>query len=55
MVCTPVHRFELEVPASTLGGVLSLLANVGAVPLTTEPGAAAVVLTGDVPAEPCTA
>jgi ribosomal protection tetracycline resistance protein len=50
-VCTPVHRFELEVPASTLGAVLSLLASVGAVPLTTEPGTASVVLTGDVPAD----
>ena len=37
VVCEPVHRFELEVPASALGPALSLLARAGGVPLTTEP------------------
>ena len=53
VVCEPVHRFELEVPASVLGPTLSLLAQAGGVPLTTEPRGAgsSVVVTGDVPAD----
>jgi ribosomal protection tetracycline resistance protein len=50
VVCEPIHRFELEVPEGSLSGVLSLLAKVGAVPLTTEPHGSVVVLSGDVPA-----
>jgi ribosomal protection tetracycline resistance protein len=51
VVCVPVHRFELEVPATALGPTLSLLAQAGGVPLTTEPRGDAVVVTGDVPAD----
>jgi ribosomal protection tetracycline resistance protein len=50
-VCEPVHRFELEVPATTLGASLSLLAQAGGVPLSTEPRGSAVVVTGEVPAD----
>jgi len=50
VVCEPVHHFELEVPQDTLSAVLSLLAEVGAVPLTTDPRPAVVVLAGDLPA-----
>jgi ribosomal protection tetracycline resistance protein len=51
VVCEPVHRFELEVPATTLGACLSLLAQAGGVPLATEPRGSSVVVTGDVPAD----
>ena len=54
VVCEPVHRFELEVPAGSLGPTLSLLAQAGGVPLTTEPrgpSGSSVVVTGDVPAD----
>jgi ribosomal protection tetracycline resistance protein len=51
VVCQPVHRFELEVPAGSLGPVLSLLAHAGGVPLTTQTRGGGVLLTGDVPAE----
>ena len=51
VVCEPVHRFVLEVPASSLGPTMSLLARVGGVPLTTEPRGYSVVVTGDVSAD----
>jgi ribosomal protection tetracycline resistance protein len=54
VVCEPVHRFELEVPSGVLGPTLSLLAQTGGVPLSTEPRGASgssVVVTGDVPAD----
>jgi len=54
VVCEPVHRFELEVPTGSLGPTLSLLAQAGGVPLTTEPrgpSGSSVVVTGDVPAD----
>ena len=35
-VCEPLHALHLELPADTLGPVLSLLARLGGVPLTTE-------------------
>ena len=50
VVCEPVHRFELEVPAPSLGPALSLFSQAGGVPLTTETRGPAVVVTGDVPA-----
>jgi ribosomal protection tetracycline resistance protein len=54
VVCEPVHRFELEVPADALGPTLALLAQAGGVPLTTEPrgtSGSSVVVTGVVPAD----
>ena len=51
VVCEPVHRVVLEVPAPSLGPTRSLLARVGAVPLTTEPCGDYVVVTGDVSAD----
>ena len=51
VVCEPVHRFVLEVPASSLGPTMSLLAKMGAVPLTTEPRGPSVAITGDVSAD----
>jgi ribosomal protection tetracycline resistance protein len=50
VVCEPVHRFELEVPARSLGPALSLFSQAGGVPLTTETRGPAMVVTGDVPA-----
>ncbi len=50
VVCEPVHHFDLEVPDDTLAATLSLLAKVGAVPLSTQPRRPMVVLAGDVPA-----
>lgn len=50
VVCEPVHTFTLDVPADTLGAVLSVLARLGAVPLTTSLGGSVYVLEGDVPA-----
>jgi ribosomal protection tetracycline resistance protein len=51
VVCEPVHQFEREAPASTLGAVLSLLAQIGGGPLTTDPRGPSVVVSGDVPAD----
>ena len=50
VVCEPVHRFDLEVPDSTLAATLALLSRAGAVPLTTQPRSPATVLSGEVPA-----
>jgi ribosomal protection tetracycline resistance protein len=49
-VCEPIHRFELEIPAASYGGVLAALPVVGAVPLSTVQRGGTLVLTGDVPA-----
>ena len=51
VVCTPVHRFELEVPADVLGAVLGELSRHRAVPLRTELRGAAAVLVGEVPSD----
>ena len=51
VVCAPVHRFELEAPQDLLGAVLAELPRHHAVPMSTTPHGAAVVLTGDVPAD----
>jgi ribosomal protection tetracycline resistance protein len=50
VVCEPVHRFTLEIPADTLASVLPVLAAHRAVPRGQEPRAAAFVLTGEIPA-----
>lgn len=49
-VCEPVHRFRLEAPEDTLGGLLPVLAGLGAVPRTTETRGGLCLLDGTVPA-----
>ncbi|MFF4585257.1 GTP-binding protein [Streptomyces sp. NPDC001388] len=49
-VYEPMHRFRLRAPADTLGGLLPVLASLGAVPQTTEPRGDGCVLEGTVPA-----
>lgn len=51
-VLEPIHRFELELPADTLGQVLPALARLRAVPGTPSPtpAGAGYVLDGDLPA-----
>ncbi|MFF0776407.1 GTP-binding protein [Nonomuraea wenchangensis] len=46
VVCEPVHRFTLELPADTTGEVLPVLARLGAVPRTQGPG----LIEGEIPA-----
>jgi ribosomal protection tetracycline resistance protein len=50
VVCEPIHRFHLEVPADTFGAVAPLLARLRAVPRSQEMRGSAYVLEGDVPA-----
>jgi ribosomal protection tetracycline resistance protein len=49
-VYEPLHRFQLEAPADTLGSVLPLLARLGAVPQTPAPRGSSCVVEGEVPA-----
>ncbi|MGW5155801.1 GTP-binding protein [Nonomuraea wenchangensis] len=46
VVCEPVHRFTLELPAGTTGEVLPVLARLGAVPRAQGPG----LIEGEIPA-----
>ncbi|MFD5542262.1 GTP-binding protein [Streptomyces sp. NPDC127079] len=46
----PMHRFRLEAPADTLGGLLPVLTRLGALPRRTGTEAALCVLEGEVPA-----
>ncbi|GII05421.1 elongation factor G [Planobispora takensis] len=50
VVCEPVHRFHLEIPADTLGLVLPVLARLRAVPRTTVTDGPACLLEGGIPA-----
>jgi len=50
VVCEPIHRFHLEIPAEALGGVLSELARLLAVPQTQEMLGSSCTLEGDIPA-----
>jgi ribosomal protection tetracycline resistance protein len=50
VVHEPVHHFELELPADTLGAVLPALARLGAVPLVPELRDPSYLLTGSIPA-----
>jgi ribosomal protection tetracycline resistance protein len=50
VVCEPVHRFHLEVPADTLGPMLRLLARMHAVPEAPAMRGASFALEGEVPA-----
>ena len=50
VVCEPIHRFRLEVPADTPGPVSAALARLGGVPRTQETRGASCVLEGEIPA-----
>jgi ribosomal protection tetracycline resistance protein len=50
VVCEPIHRFRLDVPADTLAVLLPALARLRAVPRTQAMRGASAVLEGDVPA-----
>jgi ribosomal protection tetracycline resistance protein len=49
-VFEPIHRFRLEVPADTLGAVLYVLAQLGAVPHTPAPQGTSYLLEGGIAA-----
>ena len=50
VVCEPMQRFELEVPADTLGSILSVLAQADAIPRTQIMRGGACRLEGEIPA-----
>ena len=50
MVYEPIHRFDLEIPADTLGSVLPVLARLDAVPQTPAVHSSSYLLHGDIPA-----
>ena len=50
VVCEPIQRFYLEIPADALGPVLSELARLLAVPQTQEMRGSSCVLEGEIPA-----
>jgi ribosomal protection tetracycline resistance protein len=49
-VCEPIHRFHLDIPADTLGPMLSALARLRAVPQTQEMRDSSYTLEGEFPA-----
>jgi ribosomal protection tetracycline resistance protein len=51
VVCEPLHRFRIELPAADLGGVLAALAKLRAVPEPPEIRGARCTLEGTIPAE----
>jgi ribosomal protection tetracycline resistance protein len=50
VVCEPIQRFQLELPAVTLGPALSALARLNAVPQNQEMRGSSCVLEGEIPA-----
>jgi ribosomal protection tetracycline resistance protein len=50
VVCEPIHRFRLDLPADTLGAVLPLLARLRAVPRTPVARGSWYLLEGELPA-----
>ena len=50
VVCEPIHRFHLEVPADTLGPILPALARLHAVPQTPVMRGSSCTLEGEIPA-----
>ena len=50
VVCEPMHRFHLELPADTVGAVLPVLARLRAVPRATAQRGSSSLLDGEVPA-----
>jgi len=51
VVCEPIHRFHLEVPADTVGAIAPVLARLRAVPRATATRGPACTLDGDIPAD----
>jgi ribosomal protection tetracycline resistance protein len=49
VVCEPVHRFRLDVPADVLGAVLPVLARLRGVPRTSSQVGESIVLEGEIP------
>jgi ribosomal protection tetracycline resistance protein len=50
LVCEPVHRFHLELPADTLGVVLPALARMGGVPQAVDRQGPVYLVQGEIPA-----
>ncbi|HLK42711.1 MAG TPA: translation factor GTPase family protein [Thermoleophilia bacterium] len=50
VVCEPMHRFRLDVPADTIAAVLPALVRLGAVPLSQTLEREACLIEGDIPA-----
>jgi ribosomal protection tetracycline resistance protein len=50
IVCEPIHRFQLEIPAHTLGRMMPVLAQLHAVPQTPVMHGSACTLEGHIPA-----
>ena len=50
VVCEPIHRFHLEIPADTFGAMVSALARLRAVPQTQEMRGSSYMLEGEIPA-----
>ena len=50
VVCEPIHRFHLEIPADTFGATVSALARLRAVPQTQEMRGSSYTLEGEIPA-----
>jgi ribosomal protection tetracycline resistance protein len=50
VVCEPIHRFHLEVPADTLGPILPALARLGAIPQAPAMRGSSCTLEGEIPA-----
>jgi ribosomal protection tetracycline resistance protein len=50
VVCEPMHRFHLEIPADTFGATVPVLARLRAVPQMQEMRGASYVLEGEMPA-----
>ena len=50
VVCEPVDRFTLEIPADAIGVTAPLLVRVGAIPLSQEPHGRFIEMIGEVPA-----
>jgi ribosomal protection tetracycline resistance protein len=50
IVCEPMHRFHLEIPADTFGRIVPVLAQLRAVPQTSALRDSSCVLEGDIPA-----
>ncbi len=50
IVCEPMHRFHLEIPADTFGRILPVLAQLRAAPQTSEMHGSSCLLEGGIPA-----